>query len=217
MRLLLYFFLALCSTAIAICSEKEKTVSLPVPPEIAPLLQDVKIFNVKKLSETRYDCRDVFESLGAVFSHPEVTCIFETDTGLLQIHADEENIEMIKAILPTLPAEHALRSDAMRYEWISLYALISDPQKYDQKEVLTAGYLLKTHRGSFLFLHKDDAEHLLFENAIGIDMSKLPSEEIVSGYVRLKGMFHSYPTPSKVALRGYLKTEATNLMPVERK
>jgi hypothetical protein len=73
---------------------------------------------------------------------------------------------------------------------VSMVQLIANPQKFDAKLVTTCGFLTIEHEKhhtprSFLFLHQEDAKHLLGLNSAEVS----PSEQMVKDLEKLDGMY----------------------------
>jgi len=118
---------------------------------------------------------------------------------------------MTRVLMFTLMALWTSQVIASAVEYVSLAALISVPEKFDGKRIITAGYLQPTHTSFLLMLHEDDAKHMFAENSVGIQG---PSSEVFArlnkrqaNYVRVKGTFHSYKQEKVVVLRGYIEIE----------
>lgn len=96
-------------------------------------------------------------------------------------------------------------------EYVSLAALLSVPERFDGKRIITAGYLQGTHTGSLLMLHEADAKHGLLENSIGVQVSNEDGVARIykreKNYVHVKGVFHAYEEKKVVVLRGYIDFE----------
>lgn len=83
----------------------------------------------------------------------------------------------------------------------SLIQLLANPEKFDGKRVSVQGYLsMPEHRakdnyaGPTLFLHREDAEHLLLSNSIWVEPSaemKRNSKELAGMYVAMGGRFRA--------------------------
>lgn len=58
---------------------------------------------------------------------------------------------------------------------VSIISLIANPEKYDGKKVRISGFLHVQFEDSAIYLHKDDADHLIGENALWVDYAKDPS------------------------------------------
>lgn len=64
------------------------------------------------------------------------------------------------------------------YENTSLIKLIATPEKYDSKTIQVIGYLHLEFEGNALYLHKEDFENSLTENAFWVNFSKKLTKKI---------------------------------------
>lgn len=70
---------------------------------------------------------------------------------------------------------------------VSIVQLLSDPWAYDGKSLIVGGYFVKgTH--PMLFLHRDDADHGLVANGIGLEPPDVDGG-VVHDYVIAEGIF----------------------------
>jgi hypothetical protein len=64
----------------------------------------------------------------------------------------------------------------------SLIRLIASPEKYDGKSIQVIGYLHLKFEGDALYLHKEDYENGLHENAFWVSFSKKIAERDLTKY-----------------------------------
>jgi hypothetical protein len=72
--------------------------------------------------------------------------------------------------------------------------LLANPGEFDGKRVLVRGFLNLEFEGDALYLHKEDFDNCLSENAIWVDVSPVVEEkrtELNGRYVLLEGEFCS--------------------------
>jgi hypothetical protein len=62
---------------------------------------------------------------------------------------------------------------------VSIYAIISDPQRFHGREVLTAGFGLFSDGVTSLLASLEDRDYLLFLNGLGLDLSGCVDREWV--------------------------------------
>ncbi len=75
---------------------------------------------------------------------------------------------------------------------ISLVQLISNPEKFDGREVMLEGFLRLEFEGNALYIHQEDDSHILTKNAIWVNATPemLKNREQLDGhYVLLVGIF----------------------------
>ncbi len=76
---------------------------------------------------------------------------------------------------------------------VSIVQLIANPEKYDGKLVATAGFLMLGERPA-LYLHQEDADHALIENALWLDTTdkmRRHRDELHHKYVVITGTFRA--------------------------
>lgn len=87
------------------------------------------------------------------------------------------------------PAQSADQAAAQ----VSIVQLIANPQAYDGKKVRLIGFLRLEFEGNALYLHREDFEHGILENALWIDaphdMRKEQRDAINTQYVICEGKF----------------------------
>lgn len=78
---------------------------------------------------------------------------------------------------------------------VSVIQLIATPEKFDGKVVSLIGFLrLQYPEGYLLYLHKEDYDHALLENALWVDATEEMSksrEKLELKYVKIVGTFRS--------------------------
>jgi hypothetical protein len=77
-------------------------------------------------------------------------------------------------------------------QYVSMLQLIANPNQFNGSLICVTGFLTMEHEGDLLFLHQEDAEHMILENAIRIDETKqmrADAEQIDGKYVRITGVF----------------------------
>jgi hypothetical protein len=77
---------------------------------------------------------------------------------------------------------------------VSLIHLIAHPERYDGKRVRVAGFLCLEFEGTCLFLHREDRDHCLFQNALWVsvrygDLTQDRAKELHHRYVTIVGTF----------------------------
>jgi len=86
-------------------------------------------------------------------------------------------------------------SDLGISENTSLIKLIASPEKYKGKDIQVIGYLHLEFEGNALYLHKEDYENGLHENAFWVSFSKNISKRDLTTYndkyVIIIGTFHA--------------------------
>jgi hypothetical protein len=80
------------------------------------------------------------------------------------------------------------------FQQVSIVQLIANPQLYDGKRIQIIGYLRLEYEGNALYLHREDFDQQISENAIWIDYPKdLTTEQknaVNNKYVICEGIFH---------------------------
>src|SRR5580704_3511350 len=66
----------------------------------------------------------------------------------------------------------AVQGHAPHPEDVSLVELIADPAKFDGKVVVVHGFLQIDYEHDMLFLHREDFDNVLLENAIWVDTTE---------------------------------------------
>ena len=87
-------------------------------------------------------------------------------------------------IPPTLSGQQPVRT--------SMIELLANPGRFDGKTIEVKGYLRLEFEGNALYLHKEDFDQALSENAVWVNIDKLSTEKrkVVSDtYVLLVGRF----------------------------
>lgn len=56
---------------------------------------------------------------------------------------------------------------------VSLVALIATPERYEGKKVQVIGYVVLEFEGTAVYLHEEDAKHLLTSNGLWLDFEKV--------------------------------------------
>jgi hypothetical protein len=76
---------------------------------------------------------------------------------------------------------------------VSIVQLIANPQAYDGKKVRLVGFLQLEFEGNGLYLHKEDYEHEITENALWVDappdLRKEQRDAVNTQYVICEGTF----------------------------
>jgi hypothetical protein len=77
-------------------------------------------------------------------------------------------------------------------EHVSLARVLADPQAMDRKAVAVAGYLHLEFEGNHFCLHRDDVDHLVITNCVGIDVPEREDLQALSDrYVILRGVVNA--------------------------
>ena len=78
---------------------------------------------------------------------------------------------------------------------VSIIQLIANPTAFDGKKVRLVGFLSLEFEGSALYLHKEDYDHGITENALSIhvphDMTREQRDTVNTQYVICEGTFHA--------------------------
>ena len=90
-----------------------------------------------------------------------------------------------------------------RVEWnvytpgqtVSLVALIATPERYEGKKVQVIGYVVLEFEGTAVYLHEEDAKHMLTSNGLWIDFGKAERSLVKNGeaqpqYAIIDGVVH---------------------------
>ncbi|AMV25738.1 hypothetical protein VT84_15175 [Gemmata sp. SH-PL17] len=82
---------------------------------------------------------------------------------------------------------------------LSLINLIASPEKYDGKLVIVQGFLSLAFEGTCLFLHREDCEYGLYQNACWVsvrhgDLTLDRAKQLHCQYVMLEGTFRREET-----------------------
>lgn len=93
---------------------------------------------------------------------------------------------------------------AGRVEWnvytpgqaVSLVALIASPERYDGKKVQVIGYVVLEFEGTAVYLHEEDAKHMLTSNGLWLDFrqaerSLVKNADSQPQYAIIDGVFHA--------------------------
>ena len=75
---------------------------------------------------------------------------------------------------------------------VSLVQLIATPEKYDGKLVLVSGFLDMGREGDLLFLHEEDDDNVILQNAIWVRRSEQMTKDKLTlnrKYVQVTGVF----------------------------
>lgn len=78
--------------------------------------------------------------------------------------------------------------------FVSLIQLIANPEKYDGKQVGVIGFLRLEFEGNRIYLHEEDYEHDIIENAVRIGVTKEQKQAFESRnmhYVFMVGTFEA--------------------------
>lgn len=94
-------------------------------------------------------------------------------------------------------------------ENVSLINLISDPAKYNGKEVSVAGYLVLDFEGTAIYLSKGDYDNGIYKNALWVTISLPDSKNFDHKYVNIQGVFDS-------KMRGHLGLWPGSLKDIKR-
>ena len=79
-------------------------------------------------------------------------------------------------------------------EWVTVFQLITTPEKFDGKLVAVTGFLELGRERDFFYLHQEDYKNGIVENALGIDRTKQMGAEKSSlnlKYVTVVAVFRS--------------------------
>jgi hypothetical protein len=89
--------------------------------------------------------------------------------------------------------EHAAQNPP-RSQYVSLVALIANPERFDGKPVVVSGYLTLENEGPSLFMHKEDYDNLILTNALWLEPTRNMlenREKLEFKYVVINGIFHA--------------------------
>jgi hypothetical protein len=77
---------------------------------------------------------------------------------------------------------------------VSIIQLIADPGRYENERVRLIGFLHLEFEGDALYLHREDHENAISQNAVWVDLPKWAGAEcqrrVNDHYVLLEGVFH---------------------------
>ena len=96
---------------------------------------------------------------------------------------------------------------AQQQPTVSLVAIISNPERYDEKELVVSGFLYLQREYPALYIGKADFQHAQFKNAIYLSMTSHVFERsyALNGcYVVVKGRFDAKNTGHLNAFSGAL-------------
>jgi hypothetical protein len=77
---------------------------------------------------------------------------------------------------------------------VSLVQLIATPEAFDGKYVRVQGFVRLEHEGTAIYLHREDAEHMLTKNGLWLVASDMPTEgsreaQVQDRYALIEGRF----------------------------
>ncbi len=93
---------------------------------------------------------------------------------------------------------------------VSIVQLIVNPQDYENKKIRIKGYLSFKHEGNAVYLHKDDYENVISENAIYLyikekDFIENSINKPYEGYMSIVGVFTNKDKGHKSLFVGAMK------------
>lgn len=93
---------------------------------------------------------------------------------------------------------------------VSIVQLIVNPQDYENKKIRIKGYLSYKHEGNAVYLHKDDYENVITENAIYLyikekDFIENFIDKPYEGYMSIVGIFTNKDKGHKSLFVGAMK------------
>ena len=78
---------------------------------------------------------------------------------------------------------------------VSLIQLIAQPEKFQGKQVRFIGFLRIEFEGNAIYLHREDFDHMIADNAVWVnipkDMTKRQQDEVNMRYVICVGVFRA--------------------------
>jgi hypothetical protein len=80
-------------------------------------------------------------------------------------------------------------------EYVSLIAVIANPEKYHNKKIIVDGYFTLEKEGEAIYVNKTDYENLFYKNAVYLfvnydKLKKYSIEPPYKGYVKIEGIFN---------------------------
>jgi len=72
---------------------------------------------------------------------------------------------------------------------VSIVQLLATPEKFDGKLVRVIGFLCLAFEGDAVYLHREDFDHALTQNALWVDVPEKCDEGLSRKYVLLEGTF----------------------------
>jgi len=72
---------------------------------------------------------------------------------------------------------------------VSIVQLLATPEKFDGKLVRVIGFLCLAFEGDAVYLHREDFDHSLTQNALWVDVPEKRDESLSRKYVLLEGTF----------------------------
>ena len=85
--------------------------------------------------------------------------------------------------LPSRAADGEMPQD------VSIIQLLATPEKFDGKLVRVIGFLCLAFEGDAVYLHREDFDHGLTQNALWVDVPEKRDESLSRKYVLLEGTF----------------------------
>jgi len=102
---------------------------------------------------------------------------------------------LILSISLLFPLLNIAQEQSQTPKVVSFIELIANPVKFDGKIVFVSGFLgLDAPDGNMLYLHKEDYDNGILENAIGVEVSNqvwANREKLDLNYVSVVGVFRS--------------------------
>lgn len=100
----------------------------------------------------------------------------------------------LKFFLPVLLALSCVCAQAEDLRDVSMIQLIANPHSYEGKRIRLIAFLNLEFEGNALYLHREDFEHAIPNNAIWIsltDRQEQTSGKLSGGYVLVEGVFNA--------------------------
>jgi hypothetical protein len=72
---------------------------------------------------------------------------------------------------------------------VSIVQLLATPEKFDGKLIRVIGFLCLAFEGDAVYLHREDFDHGLTQNALWVDVPEKRDESLSRKYVLLEGTF----------------------------
>lgn len=88
-------------------------------------------------------------------------------------------VQLLAFSVLTFISGNTLIAQQNRLTEVSFVSLLANPEKYDGKRVRISGFLHVQFEDNAIYLHKDDADHLIGDNALWVDYVEKPSLEPV--------------------------------------
>lgn len=112
----------------------------------------------------------------------------------------------------------SISSDNNKAQKISMITLLSNPEKYDKKNIIIDGYFTFEKDGVAIYVNKTDYENLLYKNGIYLSITKdfLVNQDIqepFKGYVTIEGTFNK----DKLGSYNYFSGTLENIISISRK